>query len=196
MAVPIELIKRLREATQVSLADCKSALEEAGGDFEKAVEVLRKRGTLKARAKESRKVGAGLVEAYVHPGGQVGVLLELRCETDFVARNQEFKNLAHEIAMQIAAMAPLYVKPADIPREVIEAETHIWQESLGLEGKPEAVRQKILEGKLKSYYQEVCLLEQPSIKDQNITVQEMIDRVIALTGENIQVARFARFTIT
>lgn len=195
MPVPIEAIKKLRDATQVSMAECKTALEEAGGDFDKAVEVLRKRGTLKARAKESRKVGAGIVESYVHPGGQVGVLLELRCETDFVARNDEFKNLAHEITMQIAAMAPLYVKPADIPAEVIESEKHIWQESMGLEGKPEAVREKILEGKLQSYYKEVCLLNQPTIKEQEVSVQEMIDRVVSRIGENIQVARFARFTI-
>ncbi len=195
MAVSIDAIKRLREATQLSMADCKSALEEAEGDFEKAIEILRKKGALKSKAKEARKVGAGIVEAYIHPGGRVGVLLELRCETDFVARNEEFKNLAHDIAMQIAAMNPLWIKPEDIPEDVISKERHIWEESMGLEGKPEAIREKIIEGKLQSYYKEVCLLFQPFIKNEDLTIKELIDGVINKVGENIQVVRFSRFEI-
>jgi elongation factor Ts len=196
MTVSIEDIKRLREATQVSMADCKAALEEAGGDFEKAVEILRKKGALKARAKEARAVGAGLVEAYVHPGGRVGVLLELRCETDFVARNEAFRALAHDIAMQIAAMNPLWVRPEDIPEEIRDKERHMWEESMGLEGKPVEIRAKIIEGKLQAYYKEVCLMSQPFIKNEDITIKELIDSVIAKVGENIQIARFARFEIS
>lgn len=196
MAVSIDDIKRLREATQVSMAECKSALEEADGGFEKAVEILRAKGALKARAKESRKVGAGLVEAYIHPGGRVGALVELRCETDFVARNEEFKSLAHDVAMQVAAMTPLVVRPEDIPIEVIAKERHIWEESMGLEGKPEQIREKIIEGKLQSYYKEICLLAQPFIKNEELTVGDLIDSVIARMGENIQVARFARFEVS
>ena len=193
MAVPIDDIKRLREVTQVSMAECKAALEEAGGDFEKAIEVLRKKGALKARAKEVRVVGAGLVEAYVHPGGRVGVLLELRCETDFVARNDEFKALAHDIAMQVAAMNPLWVRSGDIPQDMLAKERHIWEESLGLEGKPAQIRDKIIEGKLQSYYKEVCLLHQPFIKHEELTIKELIDSVVARVGENIQVGKFSRF---
>jgi elongation factor Ts len=196
MTVSIEDIKKLREATQVSMADCKAALEEAGGDFEKAVEILRKKGALKARAKEARAVGAGLVEAYIHPGGRVGVLLELRCETDFVARNEAFKTLAHDIAMQIAAMNPLWVRPEDIPADILAKERHIWEESMNLGGKPEPIRAKIIEGKLQSYYKEVCLLEQPFVKNEDLTISELITEAIAKLGENIQVARFARFEIS
>lgn len=195
MAVPIDDIKRLREATQVSMAECKAALDEAGGDFDKAIEVLRKKGALKARAKEARSVGAGIVEAYVHPGGRVGVLLELRCETDFVARNEQFKALAHDIAMQIAAMNPLWVRPEDIPQDVLVKERHIWGESMGLEGKPEQIREKIIGGKLQSYYKEVCLMAQPFIKNEELTIKELVDGVIARIGENIQVGKFSRFEI-
>lgn len=195
MAVSIEDIKRLREATQVSMAECKAALEEAGGDFDSAIDILRKKGALKARAKETRAVGAGLVEAYVHPGGRVGVLLELRCETDFVARNEEFKRLAHDIAMQVAAMNPLWVRPEDIPQDVLAKERHMWEESMGLEGKPEHIRHKIIEGKLQSYYKEVCLMAQPFIKNEELTIKDLIDGVIAKIGENIRVGRFSRFEI-
>jgi elongation factor Ts len=196
MNISIEDIKKLREVTQISLAECKNALIEADGDFEKAIEILRKKGAIKARQKEARAVSAGIIEAYVHPGGRVGVLLELRCETDFVARNEQFKILAHDIAMQIAAMNPIWVKPEDIPPEVLQKEREIWEESLGLSGKPENIREKIIEGKKQSYYKEVCLLNQPFIKDESITIKELIDNAISKIGENIQVIRFARFEIT
>jgi elongation factor Ts len=196
MNISIEDIKKLREVTQISLAECKNALIEADGDFEKAIEILRKKGAIKARQKEARAVSAGIIEAYVHPGGRVGVLLELRCETDFVARNEQFKILAHDIAMQIAAMNPIWVKAEDIPPEVLQKEREIWEESLGLSGKPENIREKIIEGKKQSYYKEVCLLNQPFIKDESITIKELIDNAISKIGENIQVIRFARFEIT
>lgn len=196
MAIAIDDIKRLREATQVSMAECKKALEEAGGDFEKAIEVLRKVGALKARAKESRAVGAGIVEGYLHPGGRIGVLLELRCETDFVARSEEFRALAHEIAMQVAAMNPLWVRPEDIPADILTKERQIWEASMGLEGKPAQIRDKIIAGKMQSYYQEVCLLAQSFVKNEEVTIKDLIDGAVAKLGENIQVARFSRFEIS
>lgn len=195
MAITIEDIKQLRDATQVSVAECKNALKESGGDFERAVEILRKRGTLKAQAKESRAVGSGIIEAYVHLGGRVGVLLEIRCETDFVARNEGFKALARDIAMQIAAMSPVCVKPEDIPTDIIARERRIWEESMGLQNKPSELREKIILGKEQSYYKEACLLQQSFIKNEDISVQQLIDEAIARLGENIQVARFSRFEI-
>lgn len=194
--VSIEDIKRLREATQVSMAECKAALEEAERDFDKAVEILRRRGALKAEAKKARQVGAGIVETYVHPGGRVGAILELRAETDFVARNEEFKKLAHELCLQVAAMAPVWVRPEDVPEEIIAKEKKIWEEALGIGGKPAEIREKILGGKLQSYFKEVCLLRQSYVKDETLVVEDVINNAIAKVGENILVARFARFEVS
>lgn len=176
----LEDVKKLRELTQVSFMDCKNALEEAAGNFERALEILKKKGAAKAGKKAGREVGAGLIEAYIHPGGKVGALLDLRCETDFVARTEEFKKLAHELAMQIVAMQPLWVKPEDIPEEVLENEKRMLGESAH---------------DLEKYFSEVCLLKQPSIRNPDETVGEMIDQAIAKLGENIQVNRFCRFAI-
>ena len=195
MKISADLIKELRERTGAGILDCKKALEKTGGDIDKAVEELRKMGIAKADKKLSRETKEGLIEAYIHPGAKLGVLVELSCETDFVANTKEFKELAHNIAMQIAAQAPSFVKREDIPQEVLEKEKEIYREQLKNSGKPEHVIEKIVEGKLEKFYEEACLYEQAYIKDPSITVEELIKTHIAKFGENIRVKRFARFRI-
>jgi len=195
MAVDAKLVKTLREMTGAGMLECKSALEEANGDLELAVEILRKKGVAKAAKKAGRETKEGLIHAYIHAGGRIGVLLELNCETDFVARNELFKELANEIALQIAAMKPQYVKREDVPREVVEKEGEIAREAAIAEGKPPHIAEKIAEGKLEKFYKEVCLYEQPYIKDDKKTVEELIKEYIAKIGENIQVRRFCRYEL-
>jgi elongation factor Ts len=195
MAVDAKLVKTLREMTGAGMLECKSALEEANGDLELAVEILRKKGVAKAAKKAGRETKEGLIHAYIHAGGRIGVLLELNCETDFVARNELFKELANEIALQIAAMKPQYVKREDVPREVVEKEGEIAREAAVAEGKPAHIAEKIAEGKLEKFYKEVCLYEQPYIKDDKKTVEELIKEYIAKIGENIQVRRFCRYEL-
>jgi elongation factor Ts len=195
MAVDAKLVKTLREMTGAGMLECKSALEEANGDLELAIEILRKKGVAKAAKKAGRETKEGLIHAYIHAGGRIGVLLELNCETDFVARNELFKELANEIALQIAAMKPQYVKREDVPREVVEKEGEIAREAAIAEGKPAHIAEKIAEGKLEKFYKEVCLYEQPYIKDDKKTVEELIKEYIAKIGENIQVRRFCRYEL-
>lgn len=194
MAISVEIIRDLRQLTGAGVLDCKKALEEADGDMEKAIELLRKKGLAIAAGKTDREANEGLVEAYVHAGGRLGVLLELNCETDFVARTDDFRELAHDLAMQVAATNPQYLIPEDIPPEVLERERQWQREELG-EGKPEEVIERILEGKLRKYYQEVCLLEQSFIKDEGLSVRDLITDNIARLGENIRVRRFTRFEL-
>ncbi|KKU73943.1 MAG: Elongation factor Ts [Parcubacteria group bacterium GW2011_GWA2_47_26] len=188
-----KLVMQLRAQTGAGVLEAKHALEESGGDIEKAVEVLRKSGAIKAAKKSERATNEGLVHAYIHGGGKVGVLLELLCETDFVARNPEFENLAHDLAMQIAAANPLYVKSEDIPQEVVEKEKSIYSEEVA--EKPANIVDKIVEGKLEKWYSEVCLMNQPFIKDEDTTIGELIQSKIAKLGENIQVRRFVRYSL-
>lgn len=195
MAVDAKLVKTLREMTGAGMLECKAALEEANGDLEAAVEILRKKGIAKAAKKAGRETKEGIIHSYIHAGGRIGVLLELNCETDFVARNDLFKELANEIALQIAAMRPQYVKREDIPREVVEKEGEIAREAAMAEGKPAHIAEKIAEGKLEKFYKEVCLYEQPYIKDDKKTIEEVIKEYIAKIGENIQVRRFCRFEL-
>ena len=195
MKISADLIKELRERTGAGILDCKKALEKTGGDIDKAVEELRKMGIAKADKKLSRETKEGIIESYIHPGAKLGVLVELNCETDFVANTKEFKELAHNIAMQIAAQAPSFVKREDIPQEVLEKEKEIYREQLKNSGKPKHVIEKIVEGKLEKFYEEACLYEQAYIKDPSITVEELIKTHIAKFGENIRVKRFARFRI-
>ncbi|WP_457621246.1 translation elongation factor Ts [Persephonella sp.] len=190
-----KLVKTLREMTGAGILECKKALEETGGNLEEAVELLRKRGIAKAAKKAGRETKEGIIHSYIHAGGRVGVLLELNCETDFVARNEVFKELANEIALQIAAMKPQYVSREDIPREVIEKEGEIAREAAIAEGKPEHIAEKIAEGKLEKFFKEVCLLEQPYIKDDKKTIEDLIKEYIAKLGENIKVSRFCRYEI-
>lgn len=195
MSVDAKLVKTLREMTGAGMLECKAALEEANGDLELAVEILRKKGVAKAAKKAGRETKEGLIHSYIHAGGRIGVLLELNCETDFVARNELFKELANEIALQIAAMKPQYVKREDVPREVVEKEGEIAREAALAEGKPPHIAEKIAEGKLEKFYKEVCLYEQPYIKDDKKTVEDLIKEYIAKIGENIQVRRFCRFEL-
>ena len=188
-------IQKLRERTGAGMMAAKKALAEANGDFAKAVDLLRQRGVKVAAAKGERATGQGLIEAYVHLGGKLGVLVEVACETDFVARTDKFKELAHDLAMQVAATNPLYLEPKDVPQEVIEREQRIYLEQLAAEGKQPPVADKIIAGKLAKFYQEVCLMKQPFFKDDQQTVAEVVTAAIAVLGENIKVKRFTRFAL-
>ncbi|TKJ31845.1 MAG: translation elongation factor Ts [Chloroflexi bacterium B3_Chlor] len=194
MAVSTEMVRDLRQRTGAGVLDCKRALEQVNGDLEKAIELLRKKGLAIAEKKADREANEGLVEAYIHAGGKLGVLLELNCETDFVARTDDFRELAHDLAMQVAAANPQHLTPEDIPTEALERERQWQREQVG-EGKSEEVIERILEGKLRKHYQEVCLLEQPFIRDESLTVRDLITTKIAILGENIKVRRFARFEL-
>lgn len=187
------LIKELREATGAGIMDVKEALAESGDDKEKAMEILRKKGISKMAKKADRVAKEGIVESYIHAGGRIGVLVEVNCETDFVGRTDDFKNLAKEIALHIAAANPLYVSREDVPAEVIEKEIEIYKEQSA--GKPDDVIAKMVEGKLAKYYEEVCLLEQPFVKDSTKTISQLIADATAKMGENVQVRRFARFML-
>ena len=178
------------------MLDCQKALEEASGDIEKAVEVLRKSGAIKAAKKAAeRQANDGLIHSYIHANGKVGVLLQLNCETDFVARNKEFKELAHDLALQIAAMNPLCLSSEDVPAEEMKKEKDIIVEQLKKEGKPDNVIEKIVEGKLGKYYCENCLLKMPFVKDDKVIIEDMIQDKVAKMGEKIEIARFVRFDI-
>lgn len=188
-----DLIKELREQTGAGIMDVKEALEEAGGDKDIAVEILRKKGLAKQAKKADRVANEGLVESYIHAGGRIGVLVEVNCETDFVARTDDFKNLVKEIALHIAAANPLYISSEDVPAEVIEKEKEIYKEQAG--DKPVDVVEKMLEGKLQKYLEEVCLLSQPYVKDGDKTIGDLLGEATGKMGENIQVRRFARFML-
>ncbi len=193
MAISVEQIKQLRAATGAGILDCRKALEEAGGDFDKAVEILRKKGLAKAAKKAGREASEGVIETYVHGGGRIGVMLELNCETDFVARSEVFRNLAHELALQIAAMSPRYVRDEDIPQTVLDKEAKIARERA--KGKPEHVVQRIVDGMLEKFKNEVVLMRQPYIRDDSKTIQDLINEHIASIGENIVVRRFVRWEL-
>lgn len=193
MEVSAAIVKQLREQTGAGFMDCKKALAECGGDIEKAVDVLRQKGLAAAARKASRVAADGAVGAYVHPGGRIGVIVELNCETDFVARTEEFQILLKDIAMQIAAANPRYVRMEDVPSEDFEKEKDIYRRQAQETGKPEKVIEKIVEGKMERFYSEVCLLEQGFIKDPDRKVSAIINDAVARLGENIQVRRFARY---
>lgn len=190
-----ELVQQLRERTGVGMMECKKALEEADGDVTKAIEILRKSGAAKAVKKGDRSAAEGLIEAYIHTGGKVGVLLRLQCETDFVARNELFKQLAHDICLHIAGMKPLYVSLEEIPEEVRESEKRIYTEQFEGSGKPNEIVQKIVEGKMQNYAAETVLLEQPYVKDGDKKVKDIINEYILKLGENIKVGGFVRYEI-
>jgi len=192
MKINLDLITKLRNQTGAGMADCKEALEEADGNIEKAIEILRKKGAKIASKRAEKKAGEGLVYAYIHANNKIGALVELNCETDFVAKNQEFKNLAHDLAMQVAAQNHLYISPEDVPEEVLAKEKDLFNDQLLIEGKPEKMLAKIIEGKVAKWYEEVCLLKQPFIKDEDITVEDLINEKIASLGEKIEVGGFCR----
>jgi len=194
--ISAKLVKELREKTGAGMMDCKKALKESNGDLEKATEWLRQKGISSAAKKEGRVAAEGLVHSYIHTGGRVGVLVEINCETDFVARRDEFKGLAQDVAMQIAACPNVeYVKVSDIPQEWVEREKQIEMGREDLANKPENIREKIVQGRIEKRLKELSLVDQPFIKDQNITVDELVKKSVAQLGENIQVRRFTRFVL-
>jgi elongation factor Ts len=195
MSVSADMVKKLREKTGAGMMDCKKALEKSGGDMNKATDYLREQGLTQAAKKASRIAREGMIYSYIHPGDKLGVLLELNCETDFVARTEDFKLLAKDMAMQIAATNPLVVSRSDLRPELLEKEKEIYRTQAKNEGKPEKIIEKIVEGKLEKYFQEVCLLEQPFVKDQDRTVKDRINETLAKLGENITVKRFVRFRL-
>jgi len=188
-----DLIKELRESTGAGMLEIKAALTEAGNDKDKAIEILRKKGTLKMGKKADRIAKEGMVECYIHPGGRVGVLVEINCETDFVARTDDFKNLAKDLAIHIAAANPLYISIENVPAEVVEKEKEIYKEQA--KGKPDDIIEKMLVGKIAKYYEEACLMEQPFIKNPDIKVRDLLGEAVAKMGENVQIRRFARFVL-
>lgn len=195
MNITMDMIKELRERTGAGVMDAKTILAEAKGDMSKAIELMRKKGEKVALKKKDRQASEGVIGHYIHSNGKVAALVELACETDFVARNDAFKNLAHELAMQVAAINPTYVSAEEVPEDVKAKEKEIYKEQLKNEGKPEAMLEKIAEGKLQKFYEEMCLLNQPFFKDEKKTVQDLITEAVTQLGENIRINRFVRLSM-
>jgi elongation factor Ts len=195
MAITAEQVKQLRDKTGAGMMDCKNALNETGGDMDKAIESLRKKGLASAAKRAGRATKDGMIGHYIHMGGKVGVIVEVNCETDFVARTEDFQTLAKEIAMHIAAAAPVYVRREDVPADVLEKEKEIYRAQFAGQNKPEAVINKIAEGKLESFFSQVCLMDQPSVRDPNVSIKQMVANAAAKTGENVTISRFARFKL-
>lgn len=194
-AIAPEMVKQLREKTGAGMMDCKRALEETGGDMEKAVEFLRKKGAATAAKRSDKTANQGVVESYIHAGGRIGAMVELNCETDFVAKTPEFKQLAHDIAMQIAAMNPQYVSRENVEKTVVEKEVEIYKTQAVNEGKPANIAEKIASGRLDKYFQEVCLMEQSFIKDSGKTIKDLLDEQTSKVGEKVLIRRFKRFQL-
>ncbi len=193
--ITADLVKQLRDKTGAGMMECKAALTEADGSMEDAVTLLRKRGLAQAAKRAGRTTAQGVVGSYIHLGGKIGVLVEVNCESDFVARTEDFNNLVHEIAMHVAAADPRWVRREDVPADAIDKEKAIYRAQMEKENKPAHVMDKIIEGKLGSFYSQFVLLEQPSIRDGNVTVGQLVAQASAKTGENIQVKRFVRFRV-
>ena len=195
MAGASSLVKELREKTGAGILDCQKALQECGDDIAKAIDYLRQKGLAAAQKKSGRETNQGLIHSYIHMGGKIGVLIEVNCETDFVARNEEFKGFVNDLALQVAAAKPLYVKREDIPKEVVDKERAIYEAQAKEMGKPPAAWPKIVEGKLDKYYQESCLMEQAFIKDPAVMVKDLLAQKIAKIGENMNIRRFTRYQL-
>ena len=195
MAISAAAVQALRKASGAGMMDCKRALEEAGGDQEKATEILRKKGTLKAAKRQERETREGLVHSYIHMGGKIGVLIEINCETDFVARSEGFRTLAHELALQIAAASPRYIREEEIPEAILEHEAGIARQRAKEEGKPDNVLEKIVAGRLEKFKDEVVLMRQAYIRDEDLTIEKLVLQTIGSTGENIVIRRFRRWEL-
>lgn len=195
MKISAAQVKELRDETGAGVLEAKNALEDASGDFEKAVEALRAKGAVKASEKTERQASEGVIEVYAHPGNRVGVILELNSETDFVARNEDFHALAHDLALHIAAMEPLFVSPADVPQEVMDEKRKEWHAQALAEGKTADIADRIVEGRAKKYYEEKCLLEQSFVKDDDVKVKDLVSEAVRTFGENIVLRRFARYQL-
>jgi len=195
LKISIQSVKKLREKTGVGVMDCKNALREAGGDNNKAIDILRKKGIAKSQKREGRIASEGQIQSYVHMGGKIGVLVEVNCETDFSAKTEDFTNFSKNLAMHIAATNPISISPEDLSSEIVEREKEIYSDQALQLGKPEKVVEKIVEGKLKKFYSEACLLNQAYVKDPDITIQDLLNGLKAKTGENIIIKRFIRFKL-
>ena len=195
MNITSDMVKQLRTKTGAGMMECKEALTASDGDFDKATDYLRKKGLSAATKRSSKAAKDGTIASYIHMGGKIGVMVELNCETDFVAKTDDFKNLGRDIAMHVAASNPTYVRASEIPEEALDREKSIYRGQLEAEKKPEKIWDKIIEGKLSKFYEEVCLLNQKFVKNQDITVETLINSMIAKTGENIVLRRFARFQL-
>lgn len=195
MEITTEMVKQLRQSTGVGILDCRNALQEANGDMDKALDLLREKGLATAGKRAGREASEGVVELYSHGDGRVGVMVEVNCETDFVGRSEAFRKFAHEVALQIAAASPLYIREEDIPVDVLEHETAIATAKAKEDGKPEAIIPRIVEGTLKKFKDETVLLRQAYIRDENLTIEQLLNQTIASTGENIIIRRFSRFAL-
>ena len=193
--VSAQLVKDLRDRTGAGFSACRDALVEANGDIEQAINVLRKKGQAAAQKKAQRATSEGLVSSYIHAGGKIGVLLEINCESDFVARTDDFQRLSHDVAMHIAALDPRFLRREEVTQDVLDREREIYREQAKATGKPEPVIEKIVSGKMEKFYEENCLYEQHFIKDEGVTIKELVDQAIAKMGENIAIRRFARFKV-
>ncbi len=193
--ITASMVKELREKTGAGMMDCKKALAECDGDMDKALSFLREKGLAQAEKRAGRQTAEGIIDAYIHMGGRIGVLVEVNCETDFVARNDEFKEFAHDVALHVAASSPEYVHPEDVPEDVLAEERRVLEAQAKEEGKPEHIIPKIVEGRMGKFYERVCLLEQPFVKDPDRKVAEVLKEKIALIGENIRISRFVRFEV-
>ena len=193
--VSAQLVKELRERTGAGFSDCRAALVEAGGDIEQAISVLRKKGQAAAQKKAQREASEGLIGCYIHAGGKIGVIVEVNCESDFVARTEDFQRLCHDLAMHVAALDPRFVRREEVTAEILGREREIYREQARATGKPEPVIEKIVNGKMEKFYEETCLYEQHFIKDESLTIKELINQMIAKLGENISVRRFVRLKV-
>ncbi|MCA9867313.1 MAG: translation elongation factor Ts [Anaerolineae bacterium] len=195
MAITTEMVKELRAATGAGVLEAKKALEQHDGDFDKAVDMLREKGAARAAKRADRAAKEGVIELYAHPGNRVGVMLELNSETDFVARNEQFRELAHNLALHIAAASPRYLNVEDVPANELERETSVLKAQALAEGKPEAVAEKMVAGRISKFYEEMCLMEQPYVKDEKVKIKDMLTEAIRQTGENIMIRRFVRYEL-
>jgi elongation factor Ts len=195
MAIPAERVKELREKTGAGMMDCKKALSEVGGDIERAIDYLRQKGLSDAAKRTGRTASEGVIASYIHPGGKIGVLVEVNCESDFVARTEEFQTLVKDLGMHVAASNPLYLRREDVPEDVITREQNIYEAQAKEGGKPEKIVERIVQGKLEKFFQEICLLEQPFVKDPDLSVHQLVSSVVAKLGENIVVRRFQRYQL-
>jgi len=193
--ITAQMVKDIRDRTGAPFIDCKKALEEVEGDYEKAIEILKIKGVAKASKKVGRETPEGIISSYIHAGGKIGVMVEVNCETDFVARNEEFQEFAKEVAMQIAAANPRYISSEDIPEEELEKEKKVMKAQVLDSGKPEDIAEKIVQGKIEKFYEEVCLLNQTHIRDSKVKIRDLLQALIAKIGENIQIRRFVRYQL-
>ena len=194
-SIPAQLVKELRDRTGAGFSDCKNALTESGGDIEQAINLLRKKGQAAAAKKAQRATSEGIVGSYIHAGGKIGAIVEVNCESDFVARTEDFQRLCHDLAMHVAATDPRFLRREQVTQEILDREREIFRDQAKATGKPDPVIEKIVNGKMEKFYEENCLYEQHFIKDEGLTVKEMVDQLIAKIGENISIRRFARFKV-